>query len=110
MGHSINWFSVPEKAKREDVMEKIMESVSDNGGDHYSSTFTWHTDVAPLASREDAVKWIKAHDKGWYDDHAVRYYDYSQAVRSKQIAELENKAAEMTGKIAQYEKTTRSRI
>ena len=37
----------------------------------------------------------KQKDNGWYDDHAVRFYDYSKAISTKKIEELKNKASEL---------------
>ena len=88
--HNIVRFTCDEKANRKSVMTDI-QRVAENDGDGYWSKMTWHDEVAPLESYEKAEEWINAHDRGNYDDHAVRFKDYSKAVKTKKMSELEGK-------------------
>ena len=101
--HNIDYWSVEEKCDRGAVLCDI-EDVARRNGDGYSGPLKWHDEVSPLKNREEAEKWIQAHAKGWYDDHAVRYYDYSRAKITKKIEEMQKKNAELGLKIAEYQK------
>ncbi len=94
MGHSINYIEVEEKANRKHVMEDIQE-VAERYGDGYHSRMTWHDNVSPLQSKDEAKTFIEAHDNGLYDDHAVRFYDYSAAVKTDKIKEYETRLSEL---------------
>lgn len=99
--HNIGYSSYPEKCNRKEVLE-IIQDIAAEDGDGYHGAPRWHDEIAPLASRDEAQKWIQAHDKGWYDDHAVRYYDYSRLKDTKKIAELKQKATDIAKKKAEY--------
>lgn len=99
--HNIGYSSYPEKCNRKEVLG-IIQDIAEEDGDGYHGAPRWHDEVAPLANRDEAQKWIQAHDKGWYDDHAVRYYDYSRLKDTKKIAELKQKAQDITRKKADY--------
>lgn len=101
--HNINYIDVQEKCNRKSILWDIQE-VAKRDGDGYSGPLKWHDEVPPLKSYEEAEAWIKAHDKGWYDDHAVRYYDYSRLKDTKKIAELRRRQKEVYDKRIAYEK------
>ena len=104
MGHNIYRTSFPENCNRRDVLNNICERAN-REGDGYSGPMHWHDEVPPLPNREAAEKWITAHDTGWYNDHAVRYYDHSKASITPKIKELQEKHAALCIKIAKYEKS-----
>jgi hypothetical protein len=64
-------------------------------GDGYSSSMTWHDKVPPLESQEKAGEFIRNKDNGWYDDHAVRFLDYSNAKPTKKFDELKAKVEQL---------------
>lgn len=90
MGHAINYYSV---AKRSEIM-KIAEQhamhytdMQENPSGSYHGNMTIHDDII-CDSREEAETLIESLDRGFYDDHAVRYK--IEAEPSKQmIAERE---------------------
>lgn len=95
MGHAIHYIEVDEKANKNSVMTDIHEHARRDGDSGYSSKMTWHDEISPLLSREEAEAFIEAHDKGFYDDHAVRFFDYSGATKTAKITEYEMKIAEL---------------
>ena len=101
--HNIDYWSMDEKCDRKDVLCDIQE-IARRDGDGYYGPLKWHDEVSPLKNREEAEKWIRDHDKGWYDDHAVRYYDYSKAKDTKKIADLKKRETEMIGRIDAFQK------
>lgn len=94
MAHNIYYITCDENAKRAVIMADIEEHAK-RDGDGYSSHLTWHDNVPPLASYDEATKFIESKDRGWYDDHAVRFYDYSKAEKTAKIKEYEEKVAEL---------------
>lgn len=99
--HNIRYLDYPEKCNRKEIISIICD-IAEHDGDGYSGPMHWHDEVAPLESYEAAERWIKAHDKGWYDDHAVRYYDYSRLKDTKKISELKQRALEIQKKKGEY--------
>ena len=103
MGHVVGYFSEKEKCDRKRVLADIVE-MAERDGDGYPGAVKWHDEVAPLENRDAAEKFIQAHDRGWYDDHAVRYYDFSNTKETKTISEAREKINETTAKAAEYAK------
>lgn len=94
MGHNIHYIICDENAKRAVIMADIAEHAK-RDGDGYTSRFTWHDNIPPYESIEKAEEAIKMLDRGWYDDHAVRFYDYSKADKTAKIKEYEAKVVEL---------------
>lgn len=75
MGHAIDFLDVD---KRDEIMGAANEFAfynvdrGENPSGSYFGQIHIHDDVI-CDSWDDAVKWIKEHIKGSYDDHAVRY-------------------------------------
>jgi hypothetical protein len=92
--HNIHYITCEENAKRSVIMADIAEHAKEEG-DGYSSRFTWHDNIPPYESREKAEAAIETLDRGFYDDHAVRFYDYSNAEKTAKIKECEAKIAEL---------------
>jgi hypothetical protein len=72
-----------------------VEYLAERDGDGYSSRITWHDNIPPFETREEAEKFIESKDNGWYDDHAVRFKDYSKATKTTKILEYEAKIEEL---------------
>ena len=89
MSHAIDYFSVD---SRDDIYQAACDFASanvdrcENPDGTYHGRMTIH-DTPILNSRSAAEEWIRAHDRGWYDDHAVRY-----RVDAKPTAEMQNLA------------------
>lgn len=88
--HNIRYLVYKEKARRNSILSEIKD-IAKGDGDNYHSNLTWHDTVEPLENYDKAKEFIQKKDNGWYDDHAVRYYDYSAASKTKKIEELEKK-------------------
>lgn len=101
--HNIHYLVCNENANRKRVMADIAEHAREDG-DGYSSKFTWHDELPPFESEEKAEEAIKRLDRGWYDDHAVRFYDYSKAEKTAKMAEYEAKIAELREGKTKYAK------
>jgi len=101
--HNIYYWDFDENCDRKSVLMDIQD-LARHDGDGYSGPLKWHDEVKPVRNRDEAEKWIQSHDKGFYDDHAVRYYDYSKATETKKIADLKTRASECATKVAEYKK------
>ena len=99
--HNIHYLEVEEKADRNKILAHI-EYHASHDGDGYCGKVKWHDNISPCKNREEAEKLISKLDNGWYDDHAVRYYDYSSAVTTKKIEELKAKRMEVIDKKNAY--------
>lgn len=76
MGHAIDYLHVE---RREEILDAANEFARCNvdreenpSGSYFGPQMHIHDNVI-CDSWDDAVKWIDDHDKGFYDDHAVRY-------------------------------------
>ena len=100
--HMVSYREFPENCNRKQVLDDIVRE-AEREGDGYSGGVKWHDEVMPLANREAAEKWIKDHDKGWYDDHAVRFYDYSKAKETKKIVDLQVRVDASNKRLADFQ-------
>ncbi len=101
MGHNVCYVSADENCDRKKILAQICEKAN-RDGDGYTGPLKWHDEIEPRTNRDAAEKWIRDHDNGWYDDHCVRYYDYSRATITKKIRELQDKHAALTLKMGEY--------
>ena len=66
MGHAIHWNVVlAEKIDKTAVMDSILRHADRDGDCGYNSRFTWHDEVSPLSSIEEAEAFIRDHDRGF---------------------------------------------
>lgn len=100
--HNICYMDEPENVNRRRVMDDIERIAEVDGDGSYSGPMHWHDDLPVYKDREAAEAKIKELDKGWYDDHAVRYYDFSTAQPTKRIGELQAKVRETQDKCTAY--------
>ena len=101
--HNIHYIVEAENVNRTKVMDSIVAQAR-RDGDGYASKMTWHDNTPPLSSEEAARKWIDEKDNGWYDDHAVKFYDYTNVEKSAKIKQYENKIEELKQASKEYEK------
>lgn len=99
--HNIGYMTLIENVDRKGVLRDI-QVIAREGGDGYHGSPRWHDEIKPLRNYNEAQAWIEAHDNGWYDDHAVRYYDHSNAKKTKKIEELERRLKELFSKKNDY--------
>jgi hypothetical protein len=99
--HNIGYMSQPENVKRDWVMSVISQEAEDNG-DGYYGPMHWHDEIKPLENREAAEARIKQLDRGWYNDHAVRYYSYDDAKVTNKMVEYRQQIAKLQKKKAEY--------
>ena len=102
--HNIGYMDFIYGTKYDDVIEEIRDEANTHGDGYDSYQMDFHEEVLPFESRDEAMAWIKQHDNGWYDDHAVRYKRYAPAKKTKKIEEYERKIAELIEAKRTYER------
>ena len=72
--HNIEHHTYPENVNKQKVYKELKNYVEHECWQEGGSLepIRWETGVI-LKSREEAEKWIESHDRGWYDQLAVRY-------------------------------------
>lgn len=89
--HNIEYFDYKENVNQREVDNEVQDYISENG-EYGGESVRWCRD-AICNNRADAEKWISEHDKGWYDQLAVRYYK-PIPFKSKKLDELDAKVKE----------------
>ena len=103
MSHNIDYWDKPENANKEPVEYNINSYVKhhtyEEGGHGLDRPIRWIDHIC--ANREDAMEYIRSHDKGWYDQLAVKYYDYPKLEPSKAMLTLQERLrAEQAKRVA----------
>ena len=102
--HQICYRDFPENVNRKLLIAEITEEAERYGDGTYSGPLRFHDEISPLESREAAEQRIQKLDNGWYDDHAVRYYDFADAKETKRMTEIRERIKETKRKRLEYEK------
>lgn len=79
--HAINYIKAPRNVNKKQLLNQINDEVikEGDGGDYLSygklkDEKHWHENRI-YRNEEEARKAINGYDNGWYDDHAVLFYD-----------------------------------
>lgn len=80
MSHNIKHLIYKEDVNRKKVQADLDNYVAHDdwqeGCSGLNSPIRWIENCGVLDSYEEALEYIKSHDKGWYDSLAVRFRDY----------------------------------
>lgn len=74
MGHAINFTSCRNGELKNHLKRVLATAYDPMESCGYHGNMTIHNDII-CKNREEAEKKIEQLDRGWYDDHAVRYKD-----------------------------------
>ena len=99
--HNIEYITLNENCNKKNVFNEIAEE-ADRYGDGLYYDINWYERVEPLENYESAVKWIESHDRGNYDNLAVRYYSYNDVEDSKKGKEIIERIKAEEKKLAEY--------
>ena len=93
MGHNIDYWDRPEnvnkKAFEDDINDYVCQHTRGEGGHGLDGPIRWLNHVCD--NREDAMEYIRRHDKGWYDQLAVKYYNYPKLEPTKTVLTLKER-------------------
>lgn len=99
--HNIDYNVYDEKVDKAKV-QKQAEAYASREGDGLCGTIRWIDHVC--ANEEEAKEYINSHDKGWYDQLAVKFYEATKPAVSKTIDSLKERLSKEQIKVREYEK------
>lgn len=109
MGHEIYQYVYPESVDKKKVQAELDEMVShrtfkEGGGHGLDQPIRWLEYVCE--DRESAEEYIREHDKGWYDQLAVKFRQIdSKAALPKSLTDLRARRNEISNKLYTAQKT-----
>lgn len=87
--HQINYDTYKENVDKNKVQKELdnrARYASGEGATGLGANIRWLSSAPVQKDRDTAEKYLSDHDKGWYDQLAVRFYEYDAAdLRSKKI-------------------------
>lgn len=93
MSHNIDYWDrqecVNKKDFEEDINNYVRQHTRGEGGHGLDSPIRWIDHICD--NREDAMEYIRSHDKGWYDQLAVKYYSYPKLEPTKTMLTLQER-------------------
>ena len=105
MSHNIEYYSYP-ITKKQSVIENelqayaVRKTYEEGGGGLYRS-IRWYEDVCN--DYASAKVFLDTHDKGWYDQLAVKFNHFDKPLTSNRLSDLEAKASETRKKLHELE-------
>lgn len=106
MGHEILHRDYPENVDKKKVEASLNNYVAQatwqEGGHGLNSSIRWIDHICD--NYDDAIKYIESHDKGWYDQLAVKYRDCSSIAKPKSIDALREKMCTAVQKARELER------
>ena len=93
MGHNIDHWQKPEnfdkKVFEAGINDYVRQHTLGEGGHGLDSPIRWIDHICD--NYEDALEYIRSHDRGWYDQLAVKYYDYPKLEPTKTMITLQER-------------------
>ena len=106
MGHNIRHAVYPEdvdkKAVESEWNEKVKHICYEEGGGGLLHSIRWLDHICK--DEEEAEEYIKSHDKGWYDQLAVKFREYPKLEPSKTLLTLRKRRTAEQEKYSSYVK------
>jgi uncharacterized protein YlaI len=106
MGHEQEFYSINEKINKKAFEKEVNAHVAmatwNEGGHGLDHPIRWLSNICN--SYDEAVDFIRANDKGWYDQLAVRYREYSPLVPSMKAQQIKEKIKQEIDKMNEYSK------
>lgn len=102
MSHFVGYETFDKNVDRREVYDFIEDKCAWENGDGYSSTIKWHCEKV-YADFEDAQRAITRLDNGWYDDHAVLYYNRDAVKPTKEMEAVRDRMKAVRNKKDEYE-------
>ena len=93
MGHAINYYTTDDRKEIMTIAEEFAYwnvDEQENPSRSYHGNMHIHDDIV-CESYDDAMKKIDDLDRGWYDDHAVRYKDKDSLKPNKTMVDLKKR-------------------
>lgn len=104
MSHNIRYATYNDKINKNAVQREwdafVRCADRGEGASGLSQKIRWNDNVSPLENEERASRWIDEHDRGWYDQLAVRFYDIKG---NDKLDEIRNRRSEIMDKLSERE-------
>ena len=103
--HELRYLVEKENCNKDAVLTKASK-IADKHGDYEGQVHSIRWIDRTICDNEDAAReYIRNNDKGWYDNLAVRFYDYSavNAKKPKKIETLEERVATQRKRLYEIE-------
>lgn len=105
MSHNIEYYSYPITKKQSAIESELQayakrKTYEEGGGGLYHS-IRWYEDVCE--DYASAQSFIDSHDKGWYDQLAVKFRHFDKPISSTRLSDLKAKASEARQKLHELE-------
>lgn len=109
--HIVGYESFDKNIDRAIVYDYIHERCEIEGGDGYHSTIKWHCDYV-YADYGEAKEAIQRLDSGWYDDHAVLYYNRDKVAPTKAMQNILDRIEKIRARQHEYkdQNSVRNRV
>lgn len=105
--HCIHYSTYNEKVNKNSVLADA-NSYANREGDYRDQIHDIRWIDRTICDNEDAAReYIVSHDKGWYDNIAVRFYDYSSVnvKKTKKVETLEERVKTLRSRLHTLENT-----
>ena len=106
MGHNIRHAVYPEdvnkKAVEAEWNERVRHICWEEGSGGLDRPIRWLDHICK--DQDEAEEYIKSHDRGWYDQLAVRFREYPKVEPSKTLENLRKRRAAESEKYSAYAK------
>lgn len=93
MSHNIDYWVRPENVNTRtfetEINDYVRQHTLGEGGHGLDSPIRWLNHVCD--NREDAQEYIRSHDRGWYDQLAVKFYEYPKLEPTKTMLTLQER-------------------
>ena len=103
MGHAIMHYEYSIDTDKKTIEEEMNEQAVMDGDYHsgLNASIRWIDKIC--ADRKEAYEFIQEHDKGWYDQLAVKFREYPKAEPTKALLTLEERLKKERIKKRDYE-------
>jgi ribosomal protein L37E len=105
MSHNVEFYTYP-VTKKQAAIENELQAYArrrtwEEGGGGLPSSIRWYNDVCD--DYDSAHDFISNHDKGWYDQVAVKYRHFDKPLNSKKLDELKAQLRDTAQKLRELE-------
>lgn len=96
MGHAIHYDTFRTKTSKKDIYSLVNKRAVEEGDSHSGlyKDIRWYNQC--LNSEEEAIEFIERHDKGWYDQLAVKFKHQKNFKPSKALNQLKARLEKAT--------------
>lgn len=103
MSHNIEHYTYPvtenKAAIESDLQSYAQKATWQEGGGGLPNRIRWYDEVC--LDYDTAMEFLNSHDKGWYDQLAVKYRHFGKPITSNKLTDLKAQLAEVRKKLSE---------